>query len=92
MWRARGLTGDLRWAYRLAATIGPWELAPATDACSTTALRAHVVTHDPFVVTQAPLSAWLRLGHRTVLRYPVLTLQIADGVLTATLGPREVET
>lgn len=82
----RGQSAELRWGYYSAAAIGPWTLTvhPSGGALTGTVIRADAFrTSQPsltFRVTRQNAPAWI---------WPVLTLQIADGSLTATLGPQE---
>jgi len=80
-----GMTGAVRWGYRSAAALGPWKVTRTEHGLE---LTAQVTSVDAFAVSQRPLKfvaphakgAWTR---------PIDTLQIADGTLTARLGPRE---
>lgn len=72
----------LRWGYRTAATLGAWTVEGVPGAWT---LTAAVVQQDDFAVSQRPLLIVTPNGWR----WPVETLQIADGTLTASVSPQE---
>lgn len=80
----RGATGDIRWAYMVAATFGPWRLE--YDGESGT-LEGSIVQVDDYRLNKQPLEAVLVIGRKSV-RYPVVTLECSGRVLTAKIGPR----
>ncbi len=82
--RLGGARAELQWGYHRAATLAAWALVDRS-------LTADVVGTDTFRITQRPLVLVVdRPGRRRpAWRWPVLSLAIADGVLTATLGPQE---
>lgn len=75
--RVRGAVAEIRWGHYSAARLGSWTL----DDGVLTATIAHV---DAFRVSQWPLT--LVIGS---IERPIVALQIADGTLTARLGPQE---
>lgn len=83
---AHGPSARICWSYRPAATLGPWEL---TADSTSTRMSAKVITADAHALTQPGLTfRWSRSTGRQV-RFPILSLQIADGTVTAQLGPEE---
>jgi hypothetical protein len=80
--RITGKLGVIRWGFHEAATVGPWTIQ--NDAAGV-ALTAPVTASDPFRLTQAPLSFQAAVGAGT-WRWPVESLTILDGTLTARLG------
>lgn len=77
----RGLSGDLRWGYRVVAVYGPWTLRTVG---ATAELSAHLVQIDHVGCAQRPLWAHLRIGRRAV-RYIVDTCTVHEDELQATL-------
>lgn len=73
--------GEIRWAYYPVATLGPWTL---TMGDSRRVLTGAVVSVQMTRVNQTPLT--FVYGRRT---WPVESLSIADGRVTARLGPQE---
>lgn len=82
----RGREGELRWGYHQAAVLGPWTL---TANPSGGALTAIVVRADAFRTSQPSLTFRVSRQHAAPLVWPVTTLHIADGSLTASVGPQE---
>jgi hypothetical protein len=80
--RIAGQAAELRWGYATAATLGAWAVAGAQGDWTFTAT---IVTHDTFRVSQRPLKVVTPNGWR----WPVLSLQITDRTLTASIGPTE---
>lgn len=80
----RGSDAAVKWGYRVAAALGPWELT-AEGAGGT--VTASVVTHDAAAAAQQPLAFVVSRpkGQRWV--WPVHSLQIVDGRLMASVGP-----
>jgi hypothetical protein len=80
----RGPEAQVKWGYHLAVSLGPWELM-ADDRGGT--VTATVVTHDACAASQQPLTFVVPRpkGHKWV--WPIQSLQIADGKLTASVGP-----
>lgn len=82
--RVSGFEGRLRWGYRTAATLGPWQYEAATGNTGT--LTAQVVDRDEFCLQQAPLVAIVPMG-RAEWRWSVSGLQIEGATLTASVSP-----
>lgn len=81
----RGPSGELRWGYHTAGTIGPWMITREAGALQ---LTATVTEMNAFRISQRPL-AFVVPHSQGVWRWPMLELQIQDGALTARLGPME---
>lgn len=79
-----GVTASLKWGYYLAGTLGAWTVTK-TDA-GTWTLAATVVSTDAGRIAQRPLT-FVAPHQGGAWRWPVTELAIADGALTATLGP-----
>lgn len=80
-----GREAALFWGYQQAASLGPWTVTADGSECS---LSATVVSEDAFRVRQSPLT--FRVSRQTGRwTWPILTLHIAGGALTARLGPQE---
>lgn len=79
----RGPAAAIVWGYHDAATLGAWTLNPATST-----LTAEITKIDAFRVSQRPVTFQVTRPTQ-VWRWPILTLQIVDRTLTATLGPPE---
>lgn len=77
-----GQSGEVRWGYHCAATLGQWTVADST-------LTATVVNHDAFKVAQAPLMFVVDRPRGQQWRWPVVSLSTDGSTLTATLGPVE---
>lgn len=85
--QVRAHSGTVRWGYYAAAAVRDvileWDLAAKEYR-----LKATVVTADTFRLSQQPLV--FQIAHdKGVWRWPVKSLQVADGTLTAVLGPKE---
>jgi len=81
-----GQTARVAWGYLTAATVRAWTVTKAEDG--SWSLAATIDDTDTFRVTQRPLV--FKASHaRGTWRWPVATLQITDGTLTASLGPPE---
>jgi len=78
----RGAAAEVRWGFRLAATLGPWTVDGLPGAWTFSAV---VLEHDDFRVSQRPLTVVTPNGWR----WPVTTLQIAGTTLTASVSPQE---
>jgi hypothetical protein len=80
----RGSEALVRWGYHTAASLGPWTLNAEGGGGTVTAT---VVTHDACAASQQPLTFVVPRpkGHKWV--WPIQSLQIADGKLTASVGP-----
>ena len=81
-----GPAGAVQWGYYCAASVGAWTLAAHATGGT---LTAAVTSSDPYRLTQPALRFVVtRQGGRT-WSWPIVTLRIADGTLTASLGPQE---
>lgn len=80
-----GVVGSIKWAYYTAAAINNYTVT-RSDAAWT--LSATVVLSDAFKLSQRPLRFVAPHAHGE-WAWPILTIQLADGALTATLGPPE---
>lgn len=78
----RGPAGVVEWGYHVAASLGPWTLDGST-------LTAPIQTSDAFALSQQPLAFVVPRPAGYPWRWPILSLQVVDGALTATLGPQE---
>jgi len=74
--------------YHLAATVGPWTMT-LENAAGDLSVSAAVVSADTYRVSQQPLVFVVPRGQGSAWRWPVKSLQVADGRLTASLGPQE---
>jgi hypothetical protein len=81
----RGLEARIDWGYFPAVRLGSWTVT--VDATHRT-LTGRVTESDTFRVQQQPLTFVVSRPRGNWL-FPVNTLQIADGQLTASLGPQE---
>lgn len=86
--QVRGATGEIRWAYLPAVVFGPWRLETEPGGAS---LQGQVVSRDAFREAQEPLTAVLHIGRQTLV-YPVTSLHVDGGQLSAQLGPQQKET
>jgi len=80
-----GVVGSVTWGYYTAAAIHNYTVT-RRDASWT--LTATVVLSDAFKLSQRPLRFVAPHAHGE-WAWPIDTLTIADGALTATLGPPE---
>ncbi len=84
----RGATGRLCWSYHIAAEIGKFSITGIRKSTKS-ALRARIVSADPFKVQQSPLVFEMPVtnasGTKGALRWTLEDVVIADGVLTATI-------
>lgn len=86
----KGLAGEVRWSYRLAASLREWSLnAEAVGDAVRQSLTATVASHDARAVSQQPLVFVVPRPSGQPWRWPIESLQIVDGTLTAVLGPQE---
>jgi hypothetical protein len=83
---ARGVSAEIRWAWHCAAKLGAWTL---TDSNGSLQLTADVQEADDTRVSQHPLTFVVSRGDKPAWRWPVHTLQISAGTLTASLVPEE---
>lgn len=82
----RGLEARIDWGYQLAVRLGPWTVD--VDLTHRT-LTGRVTEADTFRVQQQPLTFTVSRPRGQCWTWPVETLHIADGKLTASLGPQE---
>jgi hypothetical protein len=80
-----GPAAELRWGYHQAASLGPWTVK---QTGGTIELKAQVVRADAFRASQHPLTFIVPRSPQP-WTWPVRSLSIADGRLTATLDPQE---
>lgn len=81
-----GVVGQIKWHYYTAAAIEGYHVT-RTDKDGWS-LRATVVLADPFKMAQRPLT-FVAPTNKGEWRWPILESSIADGALTARLGPPE---
>lgn len=82
----RGPHAELCWAYYQAAVLGPWTITMHPSGCE---LTATVLTHDAFRTSQPSLTFRVARPHAAAWVWPVESLQIADGTLTARLTQKD---
>lgn len=81
----RGVAGALYWGYYLAGTVKAWTATrSATNPHGT--ITATIVTLDAYRATQRPMMFVVSHQHGS-WRWPIVDLQIAEGGMTAQLGP-----
>jgi hypothetical protein len=80
-----GPAAELRWGYHQAAALGSWTVKQ--EGASIT-LTARIVTADAFRTSQQPLVFCVPRQPKP-WTWPVRTLHIADGRLSAQLDPQE---
>ena len=80
-----GVDGFIKWSYYTAAQLHRYTVRRVDDRWT---LQAVVVLSDAYKIAQRPLRfvAPTQYGEWV---WPIYTLEIADGSLTATLGPPE---
>lgn len=78
----RGAAGRVCWSYHVAAVIGKFSIT-AIRKSERSALRAHVVSADPFQMQQSPLVFELTNG--SGLRWSLRDVVVKDGILTAVI-------
>ena len=76
----RGQEGALCWGYHQAAVLGPWTITGDT-------LKATVISHDAFRTSQPSVTFRVPRPRTAPWVWPIDTLQIANGTLTARLRP-----
>lgn len=84
----QGATGEVRWAYLPAAVFGPWRLDTVPGGA---VLEGRLVSQDDYRLAQEPLTAVVNVG-RQALVYPITSLHVNGGQLSAQLGPQQKET
>jgi hypothetical protein len=81
-----GQAAEIRWAYHRAASLGPWRLsAGGSDGT----LTATVIEADTFKLSQPALTLRIPRQNGSVWSYPIQSLHIADGTLTARVSTQE---
>lgn len=81
-----GVTGDLRWGYLPAGVVERWTVTH--DEAGWTLTAPTVKEMDTFRLSQQPI-VFVAPHAQGVWRWPLRTLQIVDGTLSASLGPPE---
>lgn len=82
---ARGVEAEIRWGYHSAARLRDWSLERSGDLYH---LSAQIVTSEDFRLSQQPLKFIIQRP-TGAWRWPITSLQVAGGTLTAVLGPQE---
>lgn len=82
-----GVEGGVKQGYFPVVTLGAWSFEGERDGGTFTAREARVT--DAFRIHQPGLSVVVPFGQAGSLRWPILAMQITDGVLSATVGARE---
>ena len=81
-----GVQGSVRWGYHRAVELGAYTVT--RDEQGAWSLSGHVVSADTVRASQSPL-VFVAPHQDGSWRWPILDLQLADGALTARLGPKE---
>lgn len=81
-----GHDGAIVWGYHTAASVVSWSLS-ATGTTGT--LTAKVSKADTFKLTQQDLKFRVRRQAGTSLEWPIDSLHVADGTVTATVRLQE---
>lgn len=80
-----GAEGSLWWGWHQAGLLRSWTMTPSGGSVALTGTLANT---NSFAVSQRPLK--FRVDRPTgATVWPLVSLQIADGVLSGTLGPPE---
>lgn len=82
----RGPSASVHWGYHSAARLGAWTIT-ASDMGGE--LTAKVESADTFKLSQPALTFRVPRPNGSVWKWPILSLQYADGRLSARLGPQE---
>lgn len=83
----RGAAGGVKWGYYPAADLGAWSLT--IDPSSGGQLSAAVVSHDGYRLSQQPLTFVVRRSSGQAWTWPIESLTVQNGSITARLGPQE---
>ena len=75
----KGAAGELRWGYHVAASLSTWEVSRQT-------LTAKVVSHDPFRVSQQPVTFVVPRPKGRDWSWKITSLQITGTTLTALIA------
>ena len=82
--RITGKTGEIRWGYHTAATVGAWTIQH--DGMTGCDLTAALESVDDFRLSQAPLLFQVPRPDRPPWRWPVESVHVMNGSLVARLG------
>lgn len=82
----RGVVGQIRWSYYIAATINNYTVTRADDHWT---LVATVVLSDAFKLSQQPL-IFVAPHAKGEWRWPILSCALQNGALSARLGQMEL--
>jgi hypothetical protein len=82
----RGQSGDIRWGYLSAATVGPWTVSQDGDGAAR--LTAQLLQQDAFRIAQTALTFRVDRPSGPWI-WKIASISIADQTLTASLGPQE---
>lgn len=82
----RGAAAEVRWGYHTAATVTNWELSVDAAGADVTAT---VTSAHALRTSQPSLTFCVTRQKAPDLVWPVSSLHIADGRLSARLGPQE---
>jgi len=82
----KGAEAQIRWAYHRAASLGAWELSASGPIGTFTAT---VIEADTFKLSQPALSVRIPRPNGSAWSYPVQSLHVADGTLTARVSLQE---
>jgi hypothetical protein len=82
-----GVAAEVRWGYHLAATLGDWRITRA-EGSGVLTLSARILSHQTAWLSQQPLVFEAR-HTKGVWRWSLMSLQHADGWLTATVHPQK---
>lgn len=80
-----GHVGEVRYGYNRAALLTAWTF---TGSSRGGVITARLQDTDTFRLSQAPLRVVLTVG-QSLMRWPLLSLQIEGASLTATVGEKE---
>ncbi len=81
-----GMSASIRWGYHLAGELGPFTVT--RDADGAWSVSGTVLKSDAYRVSQCPL-VFVAPHQDGSWRWPITSLQIVDGTLTASLSPPE---
>ena len=81
-----GPAGEVRWGYYPAAAVGAWTITAGSNG---SVLTATVTRSDPYRLRQPALRFQITRQDGRSWSWPIIELSIADGTLTAALGPQE---
>jgi hypothetical protein len=81
-----GTAGEVRWGYYPAATVGAWTITAGSKGGT---LTAAVTSSDLYRLRQPALRFTITRQDGRSWSWPITELAVADGTLTASLGPQE---